>query len=339
MTEIHKLFAWREGKYWRGQEIIAVSQMRTMLGILDWKKEVFASIQDYDEFGNVIGSRLVFDFDGEPDQVLKDVKHFVNACEFVINVTPRIYFSGNKGFHLTIDYMLEHSLCHLLNQDFAEEIAMCKTLDKKIYRTNSLFRIPGSPASKKGYYKIQLSKAELFSLSFLDFQSMAKHRRHFTDDHDATKIETSVMDQWLKIAISKLPKYKSIEELLENTGSVHMEITPCLQRLLTEEQPSGQRHESLFLLARFFKNCQVPLEDAKTALQTQSHWMAYEQTDGEITKVLRSVYYSRKPTTIGCKGKSVSAELMRDNCNDLCPFSPNFPKFAVVDLKGQTHYV
>lgn len=339
MTEIHKLFAWREGKYWRGQEIISVAQMRSMLTLLDWKKEVFASIQDYDEFGNCISSRLVFDFDGEPDLVMKDVKHFIQACEFVINCTPRIYFSGNKGFHLTIDHIIEHPLCHLLNQDFAEEIALCKTLDKKIYRTNSLFRIPGSPASRKGYYKIQISRAELFSLSFSQIQELARNRRHFEDDHDPSSIHTDVMTAWLKIAMQKLPRYDNLEAITIHTNSVNSEMTPCIQRFLTREQPHGQRHECLFILTRFFKLCGLDAESTKTALQSQPHWAAYEETDGEITKVIRSVFYSKKQSTLGCKGKSVSAEIMRDSCDANCPYSPNFPKLAVVDLKGQTHYV
>lgn len=339
MNEVYKLFAWREGAYWRGQEIISVSQMKAMLEVLQWKREVFASIQDYDEFGNCISSRLVFDFDGEPDLVMKDVKHFIHACEFVINCTPRIYFSGNKGFHLTIDHIIEHPMCHLLNQDFAEEIALCKTLDKKIYRVNSLFRIPGSPASRKGYYKIQLSRAELFSMSFDEIQELARNRRHFEDDHDASKIHLDVMHAWLNIALQKLPKYDNIKAITLYTNSVNSEMTPCVYKFLTEEQPSGQRHECLFILARFFKLCGLSLEDTKTALQSQPHWNLYEQTDGEITKILRSVFYSKKNSSLGCKGKSVSAEIMRDNCDINCPFSPNFPKLTVVDLKGQTHYV
>ncbi len=339
LTEVYKIFAWREGSYWRGQDLISVSQMRSMLHVLNWKKEVFASIQDYDEFGNCISSRLVFDFDGDPDTVLKDVKHFIQACEFVVNVTPRIYFSGNKGFHLTIDHMIEHPLCHLLNQDFADEIACVTTLDKKIYRVNSLFRIPGSPASKKGYFKIQLSRYELFSLRYEEIQDLARDRRVYEDDHDATCIEHDVMQAWLKVALRKLPDFTSLDHVLAHTHSVGMEMTPCIHTLLTQRQPQGNRHESLFILARFFKLCGLDVDNTRRALEVHPHWNEYEQTDGEITKVLKSVFYTRKQTMLGCKSNSVSAEIMRDNCQDVCPFNANFPKIAVEDLKGQIHHV
>lgn len=340
MDGIYKYFAWKEKGYWRGQELLSIPQIEALLAVHGWKKEVFASIQQYDEFGNCLRSPLYFDFDGEPERVIADVRHFVQASEFVINVTPKIFFSGNKGFHLIIDYLVEHPQCHLLVQDFARELAAVPTLDMKVYRTQSLLRIPGSPGSARGFHKIALTRKELFAMSFEEIRELSRTEQHRAVLHaSAEKIDSSVMDAWLKTALAKLPSYDNINSILAHSESVGMEMTPCIQRLLTEPQPQGNRHESLFILGRFFKLCGLDLASAKAAIEINEHWALYEQQEREVTKTLKSIYFSRRPVTLGCKGASVSASLMRDNCDRHCPFSPDFPKLTVVDTKGVAHLV
>lgn len=339
MSETFKYFAWKEKGYWRGQELLTRPQINALLTNLDWKKECFASIQSYDEFGNCLGSPLYFDFDGEPERVLFDVRHFVQACEFVVNITPRIYFSGNKGFHLIIDHQVEHPLCHLLVKDFAEEIAAVKTLDMQVYRSQSLLRIPTSPASIPGFYKIQVSRKELFKLDFEGMKKLATKRRMMEDDHSTEKIDTHVMEDWMRTALVKLPVYDNIHAVIAHTESVGMEMTPCIQSLLTKPQMNGNRHESLFILCRFFKLCGLDIASARRAIEAQDHWSVYEQQEGEVSKVLKSVFYQKKPPHLGCKGASSSAALMRSHCHSNCPYSPDFPKLTVIDLKGVAHLV
>ncbi len=335
----YQYFAWKEKGYWRGQELLTRAQINVLLAVHAWKKEVFASTQRYDEYGNCIGSPLYFDFDGEPQRVLFDVRHFVNACEFVISVTPRIFFSGNKGFHLIIDYMINHPLCHLLVKDFADEIAAVKTLDYKVYRAQSLLRIQGSPASAKGFYKIQLTRDELFSMSFEELRELARTQRFIPDTHDITKIDECIMEDWLKVAIKKLPSYDNLEAIIGHSQSVGMDMTPCIQRLLTTPQAVGNRHESLFILARFFKLCGLDIDSTRKAIEAYDHWSVYEQQEREVSKVLKAVFYQKKPSTLGCKSHSVSASIMRDNCDSHCPFSPDFPTLTVIDSKGVEHHV
>ncbi len=336
---IHRYFAWKEKGYWRGQSLLTRPQIGALLAAFDWKKEVFASVQTYDEAGHCIDSPLFFDFDGAPERVLFDVRHFVQACEFVVNCTPRIYFSGNKGFHLVIDHPITHPQCHLLVKDFAEEIAVTKTLDRRVYRTQSLLRLPGSPASAPGYYKIQLRRSELYELDFEQIRSLAKERRVINDDHDPSKLDMEVMDAWLKTAVAKLPTYDTVQKLQTYSDSVGLEMTPCIIALLTKAPALGTRHESVFILAKFFKLVGFTEAQALETLQSYEHWSVYEQQERDVSKTVANVYHSRRPTQLGCKGKSTGAELMRDHCHDHCPFSANFPKLHVEDLNGVVHIV
>jgi hypothetical protein len=315
-----------------------MSQITTMLGVLGWKKEVFASIQAFDKDGTCLFCPLYFDFDGPPEKVIADVRHFVQACEFVVNMTPMIYFSGNKGFHLIIDYPIEHAQCHLLVQDFGKEIAAVPTLDPKVYRSNALFRIPGSPGSAKGFYKIALTRSELFTMTFTEIRELARHRRQVEHNHDISKIDHAVMEAWLAVAIKKLPTYTAIQTDV-HSDCIATEMTPCVHTLLTVPQLTGSRHESVFILARFFKLCGLDQATTFAAITAYPHWSTYEKDEGDVTKVIKSVYQTAKTTMVGCKGRSVSAEVMRAHCNKLCHFSADFPKIAVTDLNGKTHYV
>lgn len=340
MDNQHKYIAWKEGEYWRGQELVSLPKSRALLAALHWKREVFATIQTYDEFGNILWCPLYFDFDGEPNQVHADVKMFVQACEFTISCTPRIYFSGNKGFHVIIDYPIHHPLCHFLVRDFALEMCQRPTLDLKVYRSQAMLRIPGSPASKPGFFKIQLTRNELFKLSFDEIKQLAKTQRFIEDEHDPTSVDTAVMEAWLPTAIARLPKYDKIQDLIEYATSVDMEITPCIKALLTEEPYPGDRHETVFLLARFLKNCGLDHDSAVRILKSNPGWADYAKESRDIEKTFRSVFFSQKPMLVGCKSRvSTASAIMRSRCDSTCHFSPDFPKLRVFDAKGKEFYV
>lgn len=327
----HKIFAYLDGKYWCGRNLLPYNQIKSILHTLNWKKEVFATIQTYDQFGNCISSPLYFDFDGDHEVVHNEVKAFVQSCIYILNVIPKVFFSGNKGFHVIIDYIIEHPQCHLLVKDFAKEMTCAKTLDQSVYRTLSMFRLPGSPASKPGYYKIPITRTELFTLSFEQIKELAKKQRIVDQEHDIEKIDQEAMSQWLKKAIENLPTYDDINHVLAHTDSVNMEITPCIKSLINDPQPKGTRNAVVFILARFFKLCGLDLTSAQTALLSTNHWKEYEANEHSVSKVFRSVYNSQDIQKLGCKNNSEGAGIMRSLCQDICPYSPNFPKLEVTD--------
>ncbi len=325
MSEIYKYFAWKERGYWRANELLSVPQIRSILNSLEWRKEVFASIQNHDEHGNILSGPLWFDLDGHPDVVLKEARHFVAACEFVVNVTPRIYFSGGKGFHLIIERVIEHPRVHELVQDFAREMApSLTTLDPKVYRTRSMFRIPGSPASKLGYYKIELTRAELFTLSYDAIRQLAQRQRFIDTDHDPSTLDEETFDAWLAIATTKLPVYDKLEKVEHLARSVDMEITPCIATMLTRPAPEGERNATAFTLARFFRSCELDEDSCRQIIMAQPHWEQFEVEGREVSKVLRSVYRTKGQSHLGCRGQSQTAEIMRSYCASPCPFRQDF---------------
>lgn len=326
MTEVYKYFAYKQGDYWRVNELLPVSQIHGLLRSLAWKYEVFASIQSHDEDGNVLFAPLWFDFDGRPEDVLSEVRHFVAACEFVINCTPRIYFSGSKGFHLILERTINHPRVHELVADFAKEVgpARMNTLDPKVYRSRSMLRIPGSKASKVGYYKIEITRRELFDLTYDQIRQLATSQRFIETEHDPSKIDDQTFDAWLTQAIKGLPDHTSLEHITSMARSVQMEITPCIATMLAGKISIGERNMTVYVLAKFFRSCDIDEGTARDLLLRVPMYASFEQDGKEVSKVLRSVYRSPKPAMLGCRGKSAYAELMRTYCAAPCHFREDF---------------
>ncbi len=330
--EHHKIFAWKEGRFWRGQQL-SMTQTRGLLVTLQWRFEVFATIQNYDEAGNCLSCPLYFDFDGPDDQVLADARHFVHALEFLLDVTPRIYFSGNRGFHFIIEHLIIHPQCHLLVQDFAREIAGgLKSLDMKVYRTNAMFRIPNSIGSSMTAYKIELHRSELMSMDMASIRVLAKNQRIIDTAHDPTRLDEKVMEDWRAIAVAKLPTYDNAEALMVDSHNNEMDFTPCLQTMLYEGVDQGRRNEGAFILGKFFKLANIDYDTALDTMLKSPFWARYEADGGrEVTKVLKSVYRQSKPPKIGCRGDSQNAELMRNHCSVQCWLREDMPKINPID--------
>lgn len=325
MSDDHKFFAFKEGAHWRVNDLLPVDQIRSMLQTLEWKYEVFASIQTYDEHGNIKCCPLYFDLDGEPDQVLADAKAFCQTCEFVLNITPRIYFSGSKGFHLIIEKAIDHPRCHELVADFAKEIAgSIRSVDKKVYSSRRMFRIPCSPASKRGFYKIELLRRELFDLSFDQIRDLARHQRIIETEHDPSKLDDDTYESWLAIAIAQLPTYDKVGRRSDGGSSVDMEMTPCIATMLSTRAGPGDRNQTVYILAKFFRICEIDEASCRAILLQYQHWHDFEKEGGEVTKVVRSVYRNPRPSMIGCRGQGIYQELMRAQCAAPCHFRPDF---------------
>lgn len=324
-TESYRYFAYKDGDYWRVQELLTVQQILSMLSGLNGKYPVFASIQHYNADGIITGAPVWLDFDGPPDTVLADTRAFVASCEFNLGVTPRIYFSGNKGFHLIIERLIEHVRVHDLVADFVKELAPANatTIDKRVYRARSMFRIPGSPASKPGFYKIELTRQELY-LPFESIRQLATTPRMIPNQHDVSKLDEHAFDAWLAIAIAKLKPYDSLEQLKEITTSLSLEMTPCITNMLTKVPLEGARNATVYALARFLRICDFDEPSSLAFITRQPHFAAYEAEGREVSKVVRSVFHQRDRSMLGCRGDTIGAQLMRSHCEAPCPFRADF---------------
>lgn len=261
------------------------------------------------------------DLDGKDPKLAQcDARYIVHLIGEMTNLIPDIYYSGNKGYHIIIPHKIEHPQCHLVAKHFFEYLALgLTTLDKSVYRSQALLRLPGSPASRPGFYKVQISRQELMTLSPGDIAELARTPRIGTiDECDMAQIN----DEFLAVidaGIKKIPKWdqQSVTGYLSSLGE---ELTPCLLTMLEKPPTEGTRNKVVFLLGRLFKKCGFTEKETLELLLSKPHFQDFEREGRGVTSVIHSLYLSVKNSVIGCK-IGADAELMQSHCDVFCHYN------------------
>ena len=285
--------------------------------------DVFTSAYLYDNKdiskSNLYGD-LYFDFDCKDDfeKVRKDVLKalaYINVVFRINEDSVYIYYSGNKGVHITIPaYYFNIKPCSNLNGVFKEIIINIKkyteykTLDTQIYDNKRLYRIPNSINGKSGLYKIQLTANEIKNLDYKDILELAKKPRafHINNDFDS-KVCTSRFKEVSKQFKEKANRNKNI-----SYKSKIKVIPPCIKEILMQGAKEGSRNNTIAVLASFYKSAG---KDLNTALKQISMWNLDKNSpptkESELTNTIKSIYYSK--ASYGC---TTIKELIDCNCSD-----------------------
>jgi len=325
-TEYHSrmyYFAWIDNSYWRGQELLSSAQIARMVKILNYQYQMFTSVQKYNQNGNILSCPIYLDFDGDFDTALQDIRYVVGFIQVVMKVNPHVYFSGGKGFHLTIPVEIKSPDCHWLVKWFAKQLSeSAKTIDLKVYRPRAMWRLPNSPASRPGRYKIQLSNKELNTLSIDEIIKLSHRPREFMNYCDVSKIPSAFLNDIYEEGKSMIPQLH--DNISDYCNDFNEDFTACLQAILNHAKP-GNRNLAIFTLTRFFKRCDLPQSTTLSILLSKPHFAEYESECRGVSKVVRSVYNMLSTPNVGCKGNSDTAEYLRNFCDPLCFYNDNCP--------------
>lgn len=327
---MYKFFAWQERGFWRGQKLVKVSSIPSMKKAVGGLQS-FASLQTYSADGEVMFCPVYADLDGkDPKQAQHDAQYIVYLLGEMTNLIPDIYYSGNKGYHIIIPHKIEHPQCHLVAKHFYDYLAKdLRTLDKSVYRSQALLRLPGSPASRPGYFKTQITKDELMGLSHDAIADLAKVERiGQINECDTSKIN----DEFLAVIEEgkhRVPTWHG-QPLQSYLGELGNEMTPCLVRMLEEPTDQGARNKTVYLLGRVFKKCGITEAQAIEMITSKPHWQSFEDSDRGVTSAIKSLYKSSKPPVIGCR-TGADAELMQALCDPFCHF--NKTHFSLINEK------
>lgn len=194
----------------------------------DWYTSLFRYTEDaakyFSEKGSIGGytgpahcRKLFFDFDSEGDieTAKTDAAKLLGRFQKKYNVDNivdhcRVYFSGNKGFHVEV----------LTNKNFSpkELKEVCSAIaeglesfDSQIYNTTRLIRLPNTIHQKSNLYKIELFPKDLIELSIEDIKERAKVKN--TEVREITPLtELSFLDQIEKTKKVATPKSVIVDD-------------------------------------------------------------------------------------------------------------------------------
>lgn len=177
----------------------------------DW--DCFVSVQKYadpvHQIGQIQYAPLYFDLDSpDPEESRKDALKIVSYFDAigVPQTAVRVFFSGKKGFHITVEpdaigiephpelsYQIKN-----LAVDLAHQLSL-KTFDDKVYSIRRAWRIPNSRHSGSGCYCVELTLSELMAgMELINRLSVTPREEEVWSQTEHVAFDKEYWKQWQK---------------------------------------------------------------------------------------------------------------------------------------------
>jgi len=265
---------------------------------------------------------LYLDFDdiNNYDNVKADVLTALSYLKIIYHINEnqvKIFFSGNKGIHIVVpanimDIKPMISLNHVF-KNIALSIhtfSKYKTVDTQIYDNKRMFRIPNTVHEKSGLYKIPITANELKNLSEAEIRELAKNPR-------TINIEPVVeVNHIAKQAFEKcVIEYQLISKELKKDRRFNAKLTiipPCVQYLIDNGAPEGQRNITIACLASFYKNYGKSLDETIDLISEWNSGNANPTGEMELKRTTRSIFMGQK--SYGCNTLKLMSVCDSANC-------------------------
>ena len=198
--------------------------------------------------GKHIADDLLFDFDGQDlDTVKTEIAKFIWHLKDDYGVPMqymRLFFSGSKGFHLTIPFKAVcanpqptenfYQVYKAIAQDLFDGFQF---VDSAIYEMKHLFRMPNTINSKSNLFKIPLELAELDETT-ITIKHLAKTKRDLIPQEEIKQVPALKMlyDKWSNYNFNEI---RPAQHSNEGTS-------------ILNSAPQGMRNATAIKLAGFY---------------------------------------------------------------------------------------
>jgi hypothetical protein len=270
-----------------------------------------------------------------------DLENAVNAvretrrrlCEGwgIPEAAVRFYFSGKKGFHVTVDtraFVAPHpsrvmpEVLHRLTRRLAGELSAPAggSLDLSLRDRVRLLRLPNTRHEETGLFKIPLTASEVEGLGPAEIRLLAREVRPL-EGVDPTGL----------VAQAEVARGQRPREIFEEAAARRFPLRaeprsagwqvadpavlrcPARLALLGGVAPEGQRNNTAIRLISWFREAGLDREDAELRL---SAWNAGNPTpldENEVRHVVDSAYAHPEPYHYGCRDSVIEPH---------CPVDP-----------------
>lgn len=166
------------------------------------------------------------------------------------------YFSGSKGFHLTVDprilgivpdrnlnVMYKALALHLYSS------YKIPIIDLRIYDKRRLFRMPNTVNSKTGLYKVPLTLTQFRQFSFSELCDYAKEAKEEPERPSRINRDAAILFQNRTRAYKHTGTKEAKPEITYTIPETKQELLPCVQKILEDGAVRGSRNNTLIILA------------------------------------------------------------------------------------------
>lgn len=307
---MYKYLTWSDGTYFEGQSLYSRAQCNNLLRSLsNTKKEVYATIQDYNQDGTCIGSPIYFDIDSSSlYDAWETARELKSLADDEFDCDSFVWFSGGKGFHILSPLYVRHPRCHEIISTIIEDMFKHLDLDLSVYRNRSMLRVDNTWNIKGNNYKVACDNWNQLSLSNI----INSASRPAVSDW---KQRWKPIDLDITEYIERLPAFKPSDV----TSSLNFnDMMPCLKNLwMAAEPPEGKRHELAYVFVRHCYRSELSQEETASLFESHVFWGKVRAND--YLKIIRSVY-TRGQGGMGCNTNA----LLQDNCVIACKYNKEF---------------
>jgi DNA primase catalytic subunit len=216
---------------------------------------------------------LDFDDDSNPEKALKDTQKLVSYC-LDNDITPRVYFSGKKGFHVYIDFpeinlTKTKEILRAVGYFLAEQLELT-TLDTQVIEPARIGRLPFTINSKSGYRCTPLPPEKFPKM---DFQQILRYVK--SDFCPITPVESKNFLKFIKryefilesIAMRKFKEYQMKRARAKMDGILNKE---------SKGKNWKQRRVEMYISA-FKKYGKLAYDERIREIHIKSKWLSNNQ--------------------------------------------------------------
>ena len=232
---------------------------------------------------------VIIDYDSFDVEKLK--KFIISFCKyFDVDIKYiKLFFSGNKGFHVYIPSSLmivePSDILNLIVGKFVSLITEnIIDVDMNIYRKNSMIRLPNTLNTKSNLYKIPIYFDELDDID--NIRQMARNTRIIKTEYPNFSNQ-KLMDYFNNIKISK----KSVSYNNNNSSNAKKCIVKMLGGGCKDER--GGRKNIAFRLAVHFANEGIPSDLTEVLMLEWNNKNIPPLSPNIIRSVIKSAYNNK----------------------------------------------
>jgi KaiC/GvpD/RAD55 family RecA-like ATPase len=293
--------------------------------------------------GKVYADRLFFDLDSKKDVSkaqtdAKELLHRLQKAGVDVSTNARVYFSGNKGFHIEVPLVDKTLEPEELKQICSNIAAGLDSFDDVIYNSSRTIRIVNTRHQDSGLFKIEIDPYDLVELSLDQIKESAKTKTKSTFSIEPVK-DTSFLD---KFKSPTPPKFKSVVvddsnsvDGIRGLDEVDFSTCPkskprCIHALETGIMISGvgERSQVFLRLACYYRNQGTSKEGAYGLLKGVARDNARLYPDSEPFKkselwntTMNSAYGKSWKLIPGAFGTDPKNDILKKYCDAVGKFT------------------
>jgi hypothetical protein len=281
------------------------------------------SMAGYD--GTVVTTAIYWDIDCEELETAK--ADAIKLIDFLLEMgyaeNLHIYFSGNKGFHITLPVSPEHQVTPIQTKTIAQNIAnkIGIVVDQKVYDSVRLMRMRDTKHQKSGYYKIEIEAETLFDGTIDEIKKLASEPQG--EIFNPNPIDpTDLIVDYGQVAAIEIDTFEQDEEdeYIKDIRTLKKDPSQRRQCIVNMEDgyiPPGVSNASITRLAVNHKHEGFSLEDSiETCIQACANRTKYfpdanSVPDREIIITVKHIYKNHRGGIYTC-GKD---EILTQACS------------------------